>query len=309
MTTKKSKTEKKTLAHLEQMAVWMKKHDSPEKAKEFLGKFKDPFGSNFFTFDEQKDDILKLCGGENECLLNLLDDILGTDEMTKKERRIFDCDLDGNYHLEEDKLTKYEKKYKKQFLEEANILTVYESNTYNDGTSVVVQDIYVADFTKKIVHSLEYRQEREGDEQELILSDYKEFGNKAKPKYIGYVITVGGDTGWRFGNCGAWHSGRCKVLFPFEHWNRESIKNFFKDLDKKLDTRHCFTLADLLELGDKVIEPLFKENNICTLGDYKYEEDGWTREGTHNHLGAKTLRTKDIELIDFNDLPKEEGSK
>lgn len=123
-----------------------------------------------------------------------------------------------------------------------------------------------------------------------------------KAKYIGYVITCGGDAGWRFSNGPEWHSMQGRILFPFENWDKKSIKTFLDGLDKELFKCHCSTLGELLDKGQEILAPAFKKEGICSQSDYTYEEDGWKREGSFVSLGAKSLSSKKVEIIDYKEL-------
>jgi len=125
---------------------------------------------------------------------------------------------------------------------------------------------------------------------------------KEKPKYIGYVITCGGDAGWRFSNHAEWNSMQGRILFPFENWDKKKIKNFLKILDEKLFKCHCSTLSDLLDKGHEILAPAFSKEGICSQSDYVYEDDGWKREGSFTNLGAKQLSSKKVEIVDYEEL-------
>ena len=294
---------KKKLSHLEQMAEWAKETGDSNTARKFFEEFKDPFGDSFFHVEKDKDDFLRESAcGDNTCFKEILTEILGEEEMKKEERNIFEpWGLAQNPdHLSTELLDKYQETYKKQYLKEADILTVWEYPDGGDGAKSS-DTFFVIDFTHRKIYQLVYEQEDCGDTQNMVWSSDITFG---KPKYIGYIITCGGDCGWRFSNHSEWHSGQGKILFPYAEWDKEKIKDFLKKLDKRMSNCHCSTLSELLDKGYEIIEPIFKENGICVLGDYKYEEDGWHREGSYTRLGAKVLKSKQIEIINFEDLKK-----
>ena len=94
--------------------------------------------------------------------------------------------------------------------------------------------------------------------------------------YISFIITVGGDTGWRFYNSAQWHSGQGCLLFDDSIWTREQIKAAMERLDKSIDTRHCATYSDTHDEGMKQIVKFVNGNaGVYVMKDYATPRKGW----------------------------------
>jgi hypothetical protein len=83
-------------------------------------------------------------------------------------------------------------------------------------------------------------------------------------KLISYIITVGGDTGWRFSNGPQWNSIAGMLLFDAEIWSMESIAESLNKLWKSYwgdrRTLTASTFSDIYDVGFKHIKR-FIENN------------------------------------------------
>ena len=78
-------------------------------------------------------------------------------------------------------------------------------------------------------------------------------------KFISYICTVGGDTGWRFSNGSEWNSAEGQLLFDAEKWDNESIaaaiKKLWHDYWNDRDTPYkSFTLSETMDCGFKYID-------------------------------------------------------
>lgn len=69
-------------------------------------------------------------------------------------------------------------------------------------------------------------------------------------KYILFIITLGGDTGWRFRNREEWHSMNYPLLFDAKLWSMEKIKEEMDRLDYQIFNNQKGTGFPLKEKGD-----------------------------------------------------------
>lgn len=89
-----------------------------------------------------------------------------------------------------------------------------------------------------------------------------------KFKYISYMITLGGDAGWRFSNREEWCSSSYYLLFDSEKWTMESIANEMKEIYRKYRSTHGFTLAEEYDNGIGFVKELISRDGVYVMGEY-----------------------------------------
>lgn len=122
------------------------------------------------------------------------------------------------------------------------------------------------------------------------LNDYVETMSKAHmKKLISYIITVGGDTGWRFSNSLEWCSTPGMLLFDEECWTMESIADAVKTLYNEIrKDKHGFTYSEIYKIGiehikkfvntnfgvyvNSAFEGLYDEYEKCKSGYMRFSE-------------------------------------
>lgn len=122
-------------------------------------------------------------------------------------------------------------------------------------------------------------------------------------KYISYIITISGDTGWRFNNCPQWNSTEGQLLFDADKWSMEAIIENLKIIMTEIDeeSRYCFTFSEKYDNGSKYIVPFIKNTNgVYVNGDYTQSDSlpGWVFV---SHNSTKVIHpTKNDEIISWN---------
>lgn len=86
-------------------------------------------------------------------------------------------------------------------------------------------------------------------------------------KYISYMVTCGGDAGWRFSNRPEWCSMSGMLLFDADKWDIDSIANAFQPIFRDYFKHHGWTLAEELKFGYMYVVPFINEND----GVYVYK--------------------------------------
>ena len=82
-------------------------------------------------------------------------------------------------------------------------------------------------------------------------------------KYISYMITVGGDAGWRFSNGEEWCSCEYLLYFDSSLWTIDSIA---KEINRLWNTywyghhHHGFTYSETFDIGMEDILPFINYN-------------------------------------------------
>ena len=100
-------------------------------------------------------------------------------------------------------------------------------------------------------------------------------------KYISFIITCGGDAGWRFTNGEEWHSMEFQLLFDAKLWTMERIKETFADLKRQINRKHSFTLSEEMDNGEAVLKPfLNKTEGVYAKKDYPDKSSGFTIKRT-----------------------------
>lgn len=85
-------------------------------------------------------------------------------------------------------------------------------------------------------------------------------------KYISYMITIGGDAGWRFSNHSEWCSCEHRLLFDSEKWTMEAIANEMKILYRAYRRTHGSTFAEKYDNGIDAIRGLISRDGVYVWG-------------------------------------------
>ena len=117
-------------------------------------------------------------------------------------------------------------------------------------------------------------------------------------KLISYMVTCGGDTGWRFSNRPAWHSTGGLILFDAEKWSVDSIADAIKQIHKDIASKGvAFTLGNTLDNGHAVLDPFIKNTEGVYVDlDYR-DSDGICWLGNFGAGDEKCLHSKDHEVV------------
>ena len=92
-------------------------------------------------------------------------------------------------------------------------------------------------------------------------------------KYISFIVTCGGDAGWRFSNREEWCSSPGELLFDAELWTPEKIKDAVNDIWFKYFTgRTGFTLSETQKAGYDILIPFINKTDGVYVND-AYEGD------------------------------------
>lgn len=127
-------------------------------------------------------------------------------------------------------------------------------------------------------------------------------------KYISFIITVGGDTGWRFTNGIEWQSCAGQLLFDAKKFTNETIFQELSKVMRSINKRanYCHTFSDICDNGLDYILPFINETKgVYVNKDYVYRgiPDGWQMEGwkfTKKRSKLKTIRETD-EVVPWTD--------
>ena len=82
------------------------------------------------------------------------------------------------------------------------------------------------------------------------------------PKYISYMITIGGDAGWRFSNRKEWCSSEYILLFDSEKWTMETIAGEMKNIYNLYRNTHGFTYAEEYDNAIEYIKNLIARDGV-----------------------------------------------
>ena len=117
-------------------------------------------------------------------------------------------------------------------------------------------------------------------------------------KLISYMVTCGGDAGFRFSNGPEWHSTGSMLLFDAEKWDVDKIADAMKMIYRQYrDAGTGFTLAEKLDLGRTALTP-FINNSDGVYVDLDYrDKDGICWLGTHGATEDKQLHSKGHEVV------------
>ena len=100
-------------------------------------------------------------------------------------------------------------------------------------------------------------------------------------KYISFIITCGGDAGWRFTNGEEWQSMEFQLLFDAKLWTMERIRDTFADLKRQINRKHAFTLSEEMDNGEAVLKPFVnKTEGVYVKKDYPDKSSGFTIKRT-----------------------------
>lgn len=94
-------------------------------------------------------------------------------------------------------------------------------------------------------------------------------------KYISFIVTCGGDAGWRFSNGDEWQSSPGQLLFDAELWTPEKIKETVNDIWFDYFTgRTGFTLSETMDLGYALLIPFINGNDGVYVNE-AFKGDEW----------------------------------
>ena len=98
-------------------------------------------------------------------------------------------------------------------------------------------------------------------------------------KLISYMVTCGGDAGFRFSNQPEWCSVGTMLLFDAEKWDVEKIYNVMKDLYRQYrNAGNGWTLSAKIDLGKSAVKP-FINNNDGVYDSKEHDVTRWSRNG------------------------------
>lgn len=83
-----------------------------------------------------------------------------------------------------------------------------------------------------------------------------------KFKYISYMITIGGDAGWRFSNREEWCSSEYMLFFDSEKWTMEAIASEMKYIYRQYRKTHGFTYSEEFNNGLPFIKKLIERDGV-----------------------------------------------
>lgn len=86
-------------------------------------------------------------------------------------------------------------------------------------------------------------------------------------KYISYMVTVGGDAGWRFSNRPEWCSIEGMLLFDASLWTIDTIAEAFQEIFRQYWKTHGSTLAEKMDNGYQFLVPFINGHE----GVYVYQ--------------------------------------
>jgi hypothetical protein len=94
-------------------------------------------------------------------------------------------------------------------------------------------------------------------------------------KFISFIVTCGGDAGWRFSNGDEWCSSPGQLLFDADLWTPQQIKKAFNDIWFKYFTgRTGFTLSETMDKGYALLIPFINEHDGVYVND-AFKGDSW----------------------------------
>lgn len=94
-------------------------------------------------------------------------------------------------------------------------------------------------------------------------------------KYISFIVTCGGDAGWRFSNGDEWQSSPGQLLFDANLWTPEKIKEVFNDIWFKYFRGHTGSyLSEIMDIGYALLIPFINDNKGVFVND-GFKGDKW----------------------------------
>ena len=100
-------------------------------------------------------------------------------------------------------------------------------------------------------------------------------------KYISFIISCGGDAGWRFSNGSEWNSMHYQLLFDAKLWSMEQIKKELDALDRIIFKQVTWTLSETMDKGEKVLKPFInRTKGVYVMKDFNDNFDGWSTKRT-----------------------------
>lgn len=127
-------------------------------------------------------------------------------------------------------------------------------------------------------------------------------------KYISFIITIGGDTGWRFMNSPQWNSAAGQLLFDADKFTNESIHDALSKLMNSIKKRsaYCSTFSEKCDNGMEYILPFIEETDgVYVNNKFLYESvpGGWNENGWKftDKKSKLVSPTKDDEIVSWTD--------
>ena len=116
-------------------------------------------------------------------------------------------------------------------------------------------------------------------------------------KLISYMVTCGGDAGFRFSNHPEWCSVGSMLLFDAEKWDNDKIADAIQKMYRVYkEGRHRWTFAEHSDDAYSAIGP-FINNNDGVYVDLDYrDEDGICWLGTLDANQEKQIHSKEHEV-------------
>lgn len=100
-------------------------------------------------------------------------------------------------------------------------------------------------------------------------------------KYISFIISCGGDTGWRFTNGEEWNSMHYQLLFDAKLWTMKQIKEALDMLDREIFKKVTWTLSETMDKGKEILEPFVNSTKgVYVKKDFNDNFDGWSTKRT-----------------------------
>ena len=128
-------------------------------------------------------------------------------------------------------------------------------------------------------------------------------------KYISFIITIGGDTGWRFMNSPQWNSAAGQLLFDADKFTNESIHDTLSKLMNSIKKRsaYCSTFSEKCDNGMEYILPFIEETDgVYVNNKFIYESvpGGWNENGWKftDKKSKLVSPTKDDETTNYQEL-------
>lgn len=117
-------------------------------------------------------------------------------------------------------------------------------------------------------------------------------------KYISFIVTCGGDAGWRFSNGDEWQSSPGQLLFDADIWTPEKIKDAVNDIWFKYFTgREGPTLCDKMDAGYALLIPFINKNEGVYVND-AFPGDRWgCKLGFGKASKNKRIKPSDKDIV------------
>lgn len=112
-------------------------------------------------------------------------------------------------------------------------------------------------------------------------------------KLISYMVTCGGDAGWRFSNRPEWCSMEGMLLFDAEKWNVDSVARALNEIWLKYwHGPHGFTLSETLDNGYRCLIPFINDTDGVYV-DLDFSGNfGWVKVNDNKKLHSNEHETE-----------------